>query len=95
MMYPYGFHPLPAVLAAVGAPLGLGFVLRAGPRRVLVAVAGLSLFWLAFTLTVGAPSSYWGQQFTGLTVVGCAALAARLVGRGDVPLSGDRREVGP
>lgn len=78
VMYPYGFFLFPPAGLVILAPLGFWFSLRRGPRRVLATVLAACLFWLAFTLTIGAPSSYWGQQYTALAVLGSTALFAWL-----------------
>lgn len=74
VMYPYGFFLFPPAGLVILAPLGFWFSLRQGPRRILATVLAACVFWLGFTLTIGAPSSYWGQQYTALAVLGSTAL---------------------
>jgi hypothetical protein len=73
-LYPYGFFLFPPAWLSALAPLGYWLSLREGSRRVLLTVFGGSAFWLVFTLTIGASSSYWGQQYTSLSVLGSAAV---------------------
>lgn len=49
-----------------------------GPEQVSLPVIAFAAFWLVFTATIGATSSYWGQLYTPLAVIGTAALVAGL-----------------
>ncbi len=76
LLYPYGFYAVPPAAGLLVAPVGYLLALRSGTKRVLATLLAAALFWPAFTLIVGAPSSYWGQHYSGLMVVGCALLLA-------------------
>jgi hypothetical protein len=75
MMVAYGWlmghHALMMLLQVPGWAL----VLRR-ERPALLPVLAFVGFWIAFTATIGATSSYWGQMYTPIAMVGSAALFA-------------------
>jgi hypothetical protein len=77
MMWPYGFFRLPgAVLAAAGV---VGYLVGLRRARVLSwIVAGYGAFWFVYYATIGAASSYWGQQVMPFYLIGVALLVASL-----------------
>lgn len=75
LMFPYGESVVRRALLVFAQVPGWWLVLRRDPPA-LVPVLALVLFWIAFTLTIGAPSSYWGQMYMPLAVVGSASLLA-------------------
>jgi hypothetical protein len=75
MMNPYGSAIGRHASLMFAQLLGWWLVLR-GNVAALVPVLAFALFWIVFTLTIGAPSSYWGQMYTPVAVVGSAALLA-------------------
>ena len=83
LMYPFGFFIIPPVLSLLLAPLGYLASTSGRPWRLRSTLLAAALFWPAFTATVGATSSYWGQQYTMLAIVGVAALFAWLAGQPD------------
>ena len=86
VMYPYGFFAIPPIALVVAAPIGYWLSLKSRPRRVRATVLAGSVFWLGFTLIIGAPSSYWGQLYTAQAVLGTTALMLVLAGRQLLPL---------
>jgi hypothetical protein len=74
LMYPYGLYAVPPAAALLTAPVGYFLSLRRGSRRVLVTLLTAAVFWPVFTATIGAPSTYWGQQYTPLAVLGTTLL---------------------
>lgn len=75
VMYAYGFYQLPAWLFLFAQLPGLALVLRSEPHVRILALAFAGL-WLAFTLTIGGTSSYWGQLYMPMALAGTAALLA-------------------
>ena len=75
MMIPYGTligkHALPLFAQLPGWWL----VLRRN-RGALVPVLAFAVFWIVFSATIGATSSYWGQMYMPIALVGSAALLA-------------------
>ena len=81
LMHPYSFYAIPPVVFVLLAPFGY-FVTGLGRSwRLRVTILAAAIFWPAFTLSVGATSSYWGQQYTMFAMIGVAALAAWLARR--------------
>lgn len=74
-LLPGGAIPLRGVALMAAAPLGFWAVL-ASDRRVRAVVVSYTAFWLAFILTVGAVSEYWGQVLLLPACIGVACLIA-------------------
>jgi hypothetical protein len=75
LMFPYGDAVFPAFLLALVAAVGLFLVLRDfEPAR--WALPGYLIAFLLFLGLIGASSSYWGQDISALSVIGCAVLLA-------------------
>jgi len=78
MMVAYGTALGARALFVFAQLPGWWLVLRRD-REALWPVFSFALFWMVFTATVGATSSYWGQIYTPVAVVGAAALLALAV----------------
>lgn len=68
LAFPYGFGLLPPFLMLFLQLPGFWHSLRPSPAR--FAVLGYAVSWLLFTLVIGTMSTYWGQEFLPLAVVG-------------------------
>jgi len=85
-LQPYVFVlGIPPVAMLLQFP-GLAIVLR-HDAEVRLPVLAYAAFWTLFTVTIGATSSYWGQLYTPLAIMGTAALVAWLA-PGCVPVTG-------
>lgn len=73
MMFPYGFFAFPGWLLWPFEFLGLWVVLR-GDRHVRALALLFAGFWVAFCVVFGVSSSYWGQVFMPVTLLGCVML---------------------
>ena len=82
MMFPYGRFAIPGVAYLIAAPFAWWIAQRRGVERPdMLSTAVLPayvVFWVLFTATVGAASSYWGQGYMPLTVLGIASMLAVL-----------------
>jgi hypothetical protein len=79
MMFSYGYFVLPGWTLLIAGLTGLAWTLRTD-REAMLVCAGFVAFWLAFSFTIGATSSYWGQFYMPFAMVGTAALLADLGG---------------
>jgi len=77
LMFPYGDAVMPAFVLAIIGAAGLFLLLREADLARLALSCYLILF-LVFLATIGASSSYWGQDISPLAVTGCAVLLAGL-----------------
>ena len=77
MMWPYGFFRLPGAALAVLGVFGFSTLHRRN-RAFTWMAAGYGAFWLVYYATVGAASSYWGQQVMPFYLLGVAFLVAAL-----------------
>jgi len=75
LMFPYGDAVVPAFILVILGAVGVFLVLRDTGLARLALPAYLVCF-LVFLATIGATSSYWGQDFSPLAVTGCAILLA-------------------
>ena len=75
MMVAYGSAVGRRALFVFAQIPGWWLVLRR-EKEALWPVLAFSVFWIAFTLTIGATSSYWGQVYTPVAVMGTGALFA-------------------
>ncbi|MDR3687184.1 MAG: hypothetical protein P4L93_09545 [Coriobacteriia bacterium] len=75
MMVPYGTFIGKRALPLFAQLPGWWLVLRRN-KGALVPVLAFATFWVLFTATIGATSSYWGQMYTPIALVGSAALFA-------------------
>ena len=84
MLFPYGRFVLPGVVFLLASPVAWWFALRRGtspsPPLSAAVLPGYLAFLIAFTATVGATSSYWGQGYMPLAIAGIAAVVAVLAG---------------
>lgn len=73
MMWPYGFFKPPGAFFALLGIGGFAISLR-GNRLLRWMVPGYGAFWLVYFATIGAASSYWGQQVMPFYLLGVALL---------------------
>ncbi len=73
--FPYGLGLIPPFLMLFAQLPGFWFALRQN-RAVRGGVLAFALFWLLFTLTIGAASGYWGQEYVPVAVLGTGLLLA-------------------
>ena len=81
------FAPAAYMMVAYGGPLGRRalfmfaqlpgwWIVLRKDREALWPVMAFVVFWIAFTAIIGAASSYWGQMYVPVAIVGSAALLA-------------------
>jgi hypothetical protein len=75
MMVPYGTLIGKRALPLFVQLAGWWLVLRRN-NAARAPVLAFALFWIVFTATIGAASSYWGQMYMPVALVGSAALLA-------------------
>jgi hypothetical protein len=76
LMQPYGLFLFPTVLMLPAASLGFWLALPRGTAKRFALTAYPSMM-LAYYLTIGATSSYWGQLVMPVGIIGTALLVAR------------------
>lgn len=75
MMWPYGFFRFSGVVLVVAGLIG--WALSFPDKRTLRwTIFGYGAVWLTYYATIGAASSYWGQQVLPFYLVGVAMLVA-------------------
>lgn len=82
MMFPYARFAIPGLIFLVLSPAAWWVAQRHGitssDRLTAAVLPGYLVFWIIFTLTLGAASSYWGQGYMPLALAGLAAMLAAL-----------------
>ncbi|MDP2182116.1 MAG: hypothetical protein Q8K99_06070 [Actinomycetota bacterium] len=75
MMWPYGAFRIPGALYMFTGTAGFALALKDSPLARWTATAHAA-FWIVFYLTIGAASSYWGQQTMPFYLLGTVLLVA-------------------